>query len=58
VRNPEACRLLAISHETLYRLIRNGEIASYKDGNARKIEGAAIKAYVAKQIAASKKVRR
>lgn len=52
VRVPRACELLACSKPTLYRLLRRGAIKSFRDGGARKIELASLKAYIAAKLAA------
>ncbi len=55
VRVPQACKLLACGHDTLYRLIREGKIESYREGGARKITVSSIKAYVEAQVAAGRR---
>ena len=48
----EARRALGgVGDDKLYRLIHEGEIESYLDGNARKYVYASIKAYVARKLA-------
>ncbi len=54
VRVKAACTLLACSRPKLYRLLRDGEIKSYRDGGLRKIELGSLKAYVEKKVAEDK----
>jgi excisionase family DNA binding protein len=50
VRPKVACRLLDIGVTRLYELIERGEVESYRDGSARKITTASIRAYIARQL--------
>jgi excisionase family DNA binding protein len=42
---------LMISRETLYRLIKAGELQSYTEGRSRRIMIASINAYVERRLA-------
>jgi excisionase family DNA binding protein len=48
----KAAPSIGIGMTRLYELIKSGEIESYRDGKARKIVVASLKAYVDRQIAA------
>jgi excisionase family DNA binding protein len=50
VRPKVACRLLSVGETRLYELIANGELESFKDGGARRITMASIKARVARKL--------
>ena len=50
----EACRIIDCGRETLYTLMRSGEVESYLDGASRKITYASIKARHARLLAAQK----
>jgi excisionase family DNA binding protein len=47
-----ACRLLSLGNTRLYELIRRRELDSYRDGRARRITMASIRAYVARHFPA------
>jgi excisionase family DNA binding protein len=49
----EACTLLGIGNTRLYRLISDKQIDSYREGRARRIPMASIKAYIARCLAES-----
>jgi hypothetical protein len=56
VVSPRAARfMLSISNAKLYELIKSGVLASYRDGNSRKIFVKSIKKYTADRIAAANK---
>jgi hypothetical protein len=57
VRPATAWAMLECGHSHLYDLIATGELDSFLDGAARKITVASIKAYIARQLAKSGKVR-
>jgi excisionase family DNA binding protein len=46
---------IGVGMTRLYELINSGEIESYRDGKARKIVVASLKAYVERQVAAEPK---
>jgi excisionase family DNA binding protein len=48
----KAAPAIGVGMTRLYQLINAGEIESYRDGKARKIVVASLKAYVDRQIAA------
>jgi excisionase family DNA binding protein len=48
----EAARMLSIGISRLYRLLRTGELASYRDGRSRRVVVASIHEHVARQLAA------
>lgn len=50
VRVKQACELLGVEKNTVYRLIKTGEIPSFRDGNCRLIPMAGIKAYLARKL--------
>jgi excisionase family DNA binding protein len=50
VRPADAERMLGCSHFTLYKLLGNGELKSFKLGKARRITVESIKAYIARQL--------
>jgi excisionase family DNA binding protein len=49
----EAMRLLDVSNSTLYELMRSGQIASLNVRRARRIPLEALKAFIARQLAAN-----
>ena len=49
----EAARLLSLGMTKIYRLMRAGELVSYRDGRARRITTASIHQRMARQIADS-----
>jgi excisionase family DNA binding protein len=49
----EACALLNIGNTRLYRLISEKQLDSYREGRARRIPMASIKAYIARCLAES-----
>ena len=49
----QACLLLGVGNTRLYQLIGNGELVAYKDGRARRVTMASIKARVARLAAAA-----
>jgi excisionase family DNA binding protein len=51
VRVDAACYALSCGKDQLYRLINSGEIKSYLDGKARKIDVASIDQYTARRLA-------
>jgi excisionase family DNA binding protein len=51
VRPAGACQLLDCSHPHLYKLLRTGEIESFRSGRARKILRSSIQDYIARQVA-------
>ena len=57
VRPATAWVLLGCAKSYGYELLAAGELDSFVDGSARKITVASIKAYIARQIAKSGKVR-
>jgi excisionase family DNA binding protein len=57
VRVPTACRLLACSRQTLYRMMEAGTIRSFRDGATRKVELASLRAYVAEKLAGGSALR-
>ena len=48
----QAAHLLSIGISRLYRLLRTGKLASYRDGRSRRIPMASIHEYVARHLAA------
>jgi hypothetical protein len=54
VKPKVAWRLLGCSHTYGYDLLAAGELDSFKDGKARKITMASIKARIARQLEATK----
>ena len=48
----QAAHLLSIGISRLYRLLRTGKLASYRDGRSRRIPMASIHDYVARHLAA------
>ena len=48
----QACRLLGVGHTRLYQLIAAGQLESYRDGRARRIPMAGIRARIARLLAA------
>jgi len=48
----QAAHLLSIGISRLYRLLRTGKLASYRDGRSRRIPMVAIHEYVARHLAA------
>jgi len=44
----QACLLLGVGNTRLYQLIGNGELVAYKDGRARRVTIASIRARVAR----------
>jgi excisionase family DNA binding protein len=58
VRPKEAWRLLSCSNSYGYELLAAGELDSFADGSARKITVSSIKAYIARRLAKSGKVRK
>jgi len=50
VRPAQACKMLQMGREQLYKLINSGELESYTEGRARKIEVASIRAYIRRKI--------
>ncbi len=48
----KAAPSIGVGMTRLYELIKSGEIDSYRDGKARKVVVASLKAYVERQIAA------
>jgi excisionase family DNA binding protein len=51
IRPAGACQLLDCSHPHLYKLLRDGEIESFRSGRARKILRSSIQDYIARQVA-------
>jgi excisionase family DNA binding protein len=49
-----ACAILHKSRDRVYRLIKSGEIASYLDGDSRRITIESLERYVEKKVAESK----
>src|SRR5262245_53420527 len=49
----EAARLLSLSTTRIYELMRVGRLISYRDGRARRITMASIRAYIARRLAAN-----
>lgn len=43
--------LLNVGHTTLYEMLNNGELESYREGKSRKITMASIKARIARKLA-------
>jgi len=48
----KAAPFIGVGMTRLYELINSGEIESYRDGKARKVVVASLKAYVERQVAA------
>jgi excisionase family DNA binding protein len=51
----EAARLLNIGQSRLYKLLRTGELESYRDGRARRVTMRSIRKRVARLAAADRK---
>jgi excisionase family DNA binding protein len=49
----QACVLLNVGLTRLYQLLRDGELASYRDGRARRITMKSIRRRIARLLAAS-----
>jgi excisionase family DNA binding protein len=49
----EASRLLSVGMSRLYKLMRTGELESYRDGRSRRITMDSIKKRMARQLAAA-----
>jgi len=47
----EAARLLSLGMTKIYRLMRAGELVSYRDGRARRITTASIHEHMARRLA-------
>jgi len=47
----EAARLLSLGMTKIYRLMRSGELESYKDGRARRITMSSIHEHLARRLA-------
>jgi len=48
----QAAHLLSIGISRLYRLLRTGKLASYRDGRSRRIPMTSIHEHIARQVAA------
>jgi excisionase family DNA binding protein len=50
----QACVMLNCSRDTLYDMLRNGELQSYREGRSRRITVASIKQRVERKVSAAK----
>jgi excisionase family DNA binding protein len=51
VRVTEAARILSLSRSTIYEMLDAGELPSVRRGTARRIPVAALRAWIAQQVA-------
>jgi excisionase family DNA binding protein len=53
VRPKDAMRMLGFGQTHFYRLLKDGELLSYRDGGARRVLVSSIHDYIARRLAAS-----